>query len=261
MAFSISSSITDFPLTASMETFFKELKFAGVDSVEIVSGLKSRLRLAKVFELSKNYNLPIASFHQSAWSGTGIYFDEYFLAKASDLGVKTFVFHPLTFTSMHSKRMEKYVKRLGVMQREYGITICLENMKAESAYKNLYLKGQSVSTHLDHLYQIAKEYGLSLTYDVSHARFVRPHQEASFKQIFPLLGNIHLSSFHKESEHLPLFMGDFDTQEFIQYLLKNNYNGLLTLEIFYPKMISLANYDFSAIAKSVKIIKEVTCKS
>lgn len=261
MAFSVSSSITDFPLTSSIETFFRELKHAGVDSVEVLSGLKSRLRLERVFEISRNYELPITSFHQSAWSGVGVYFDERFLEKARDFGVKTFVFHPLTFTSMHSNRMEKYLKRLSLMQREYGIKICLENMKSERAYQRLYFSSQTISTHLEHLYQAAKEYELSLTYDVSHARFIHPEKESSFQEIFPLIGNIHLSSFHAEQEHLPLNMGEFDTSSFVTYLAKKKYSGLLTLEVFYPKMISVTNYDFRAIADSVKIIKALPGKS
>ncbi len=256
----VNASIIDFPIFSTLDRFFREFKAAGVDGVEVVSGVKTRFRFDYLEKLTKKYHLPITSMHQSVWSGTGIYFDERFFQRAEKLGVKTFAFHPLAFTRLDSNRMQRYCQRLSEMQLKYSIAVCLENMKDENAYKLLYAGGKNVRTHLKDLYDTAVKYGLYITYDTSHARFVDPPKEPSFEHLFPLIRNIHLSSFHQKKEHLPVTMGDFKAKEFVSYLINNKYNGLVTLEVYYPQMISLRNYDFSVIKDSVKLIKDIADK-
>lgn len=261
MNIKISASITcDFPIISRLHIFFREFKNAGLDGVEIVSGIRSRFRLDYVNNLSKQYKLPITSMHQSAWSGVGLYFDEEMLNKAQKMGVKTVVFHPLAFTSMESKRMHSYFRRLAAMQKKYDIAICLENMKKEKVYRPLFSGGKEVRTHLKNIYDAAEAYGFYLTFDTSHARFTHPQREPSFEHMLPRLRNIHLSSFHQKQEHLPLTMGDFDTKGFLQYLVQNKYPGLLTFEVYYPRMVALHKYDFSAIKDSVDVIRRVADK-
>lgn len=255
--FSVSSSITDFPVFSTLEMFFRRLKEAGVDGVEVVVGPKSRFRFGHLERLSEKYSLPITSLHQPAWSGLGIYFDEHFLRHMERLGIKTIVYHPLTFTRMGSTRMMFYFERLALIQKRFGIRVCVENMKDENAYKMLYWRGKTVEQHIHEIYEMSKQYDLSLTFDTSHAKFIDPSKEAVFRDIFPRIGNIHLSSFHARQEHLPLNIGNFDTKSFLQYLSKNHYDGLLTLEVFYPKMMTMHTYDFEAIKASVEMVKNI----
>src|SRR5258706_11284872 len=108
------SIIGDFPLLSGHERFFRGFKEAGVDGVEIVSGFKSRLRFRALAAMSKEYDLPITSIHQSAWSGVGVYFDERLFRKFDKLGVSTFVCHPLAFARMDSRRMKRYLERMSL---------------------------------------------------------------------------------------------------------------------------------------------------
>lgn len=256
----VQASIIDFPVFSTVDLFFRKFKEGGVDGVEIVSGVKSRFHMSHVEKLSQKYQLPITSMHQSAWSGVGLYFDERFLVRAKKLGVKTFVFHPLTFGLIDSRRMHKYFYKLSQMQEKYDIKICLENMKNERAYKRLYNYIEEEIQHLSDIYRIATQYNLSVTYDTSHGRLIHPFREPQFRKLFPRVANIHLSSFQKTQEHLPLTMGDFDTKSFIENLLERKYMGLLTLEVYYPKMVTFRSYDFSAISDSVAIIKHIADK-
>ena len=251
------SAIIDFPLLSSIEDFFRGYKKAGVDGIEIVVGMKTRFRFDYIVSLSQKYALPITSIHQPTWSGLGIYFDEGFIQLAKKTGVKTIVFHPLTFFQIESQRMTAYFDSLQKIQKEYEIDVCLENMKNEHVYKKLFAGNKNGLTHLEDIFQIVSTYNFAITYDTSHAMYTRPQDEDIFHQLDPRIKNIHLSSFTKLVEHLPLTMGDFDSQSFLHYLKKHQYSGLLTFEIYYPKMLTWKMFDFEAIKKSVEIVKSM----
>lgn len=255
MQFKVAASITDFPLQTSVEEFFRKFKNAGVDSVELVIGIKTP-NLSQMVALSKRYGLPITSLHQSYWSGLGFSSDEYFIREGKKYGISTFTFHPLTFLSFGDARMKRYFQQLQMLQKKYAVTICLENMPREKVYEKLFHAPYSdMDAQLEKMYAVAEEYDLSLTYDVSHTRFTHPQDHAIFKKMLHRIKNIHLSSFHGNDEHLPLDKGDFDTKSFLTFLAKEKYTGLLTFEINYSlsKRI-LMPYNFDEIIRSVAII-------
>lgn len=265
----VNASITDFPVFSQVETFFKKFKEAGVDGLELVLGVKSRFEYARIAYLSEKYDLPIKSIHQPMWSGVGLYFDESFAPFAKKLGVRHIVFHPLTFCSFDSRLMKKYFIRLAYLQEKYDICVMLENMNVHDfPYRKLFDTSPDANLHhMQRLNAIADEYGFLLTYDVSHAEIINPAKTEIFSTIFSKIGNIHISSFSLRKDkksmihHLPLTMGDFDVEDFVKCLQKKKYQGLLTMEIYYPKLKLIMNrYDFTAIANSVRVIKEAADK-
>lgn len=258
----VSASITDFPVFSQLDTFFKEFKNAGVDGVELVLGVKSRFAIKQLQKLVKKYDLPITSVHQPAWSGVGLYFDERFVEAAKHLGTNKIVCHPLTFLAFDDKKMQQYFKRLSLLQEQYGIHIMLENMPNDFVYKKLHPFAKEIMRkHLQKMEDIVDTYGFLMTYDVSHAEFKKPQEEKIFQSLLPKIGNIHLSSFHKHQHHLPLTMGDLDSKGFLSYLKKKKYSGLVTFEVYYPKVLMVTNtYEFSAIADSVKVFRKIAGK-
>lgn len=258
----ISASITDFPVFSRLDTFFREFKKAGVDGVELVLGVKSRFDGGKIKRLVKEYKLPITSIHQPPWSGIGLYFDEAFAEWARSIGTTKVTCHPLIFQAFDSKTMEKYFLRLSRLQEEYGIHVMLENMPKDLTYKKLYnFPHTTVEKHLQRISEVADEYGFLLTYDVSHAEIIKPQQEKIFEEMLPSLGNIHLSSFVPGQHHLPLSEGAFDSTGFLEFLHKKKYGGLLTLEVYSPRVIMITNtYNFNAIAESVQVFRRITDK-
>lgn len=93
-----------------------------------------------------------------------------------------------------------------------------------------------------------------MTLDTSHVFVTDPQNQEWFDEVYPLIKNVHLSSFKDNRDHLPLDMGNFDTIGFITELKKRQYKGLITLEICYPKKISLRDFDFEAIKRSIDLI-------
>ncbi len=51
-------------------------------------------------------------------------------------------------------------------------------------------------------------------------------------------------------------MGDFQGKEFMQALSEMDYKGLITMEIYYPGVVSVSPYDFEVIKKSVDFLRE-----
>lgn len=254
----ISSSITDFaPLFLDLEYMFKGLKATGIDGVELVIGIKSRWSVSKVKYLSQKYSLPITSIHQPVWSGLGVYFDEGVFAFAKRLGVTKVVCHPIPRYTFQSPQMIAYLKRLSAMQDRYNVEILLENLPTQYSMLivgNVFRLGNGIG-NIQEVFTTAKKYNLKATLDIDHLRISRPHREAWFKDVLPSIGNIHVSSFSTKEHHMPLYKGDFKAKEFVNYLQRENYKGLLTFEIYYPSLINPFSYDFNAIRKSVDLLR------
>lgn len=258
-SFKVSSSITDFaPLFLDLEYMFKGLKTAGVDGVELVIGIKSRWSVDKVMSLSKKYDLPITTIHQPVWGGLGLYFDEGFFDLAKQLGASKVVCHPIPRYSFKDKPMQEYLKRLSRIQKEKGIEILLENLSPNYDNKLVdpFFPLSKDTGNLKDVYDAAQEHNLKLTLDIDHFLKEKPHREKYLKGILPHIGNIHLSSFTKTEHHMPLYKGNFQVKEFVQYLREQNYQGLLTFEIYYPSFLNFFSYDFDAIKKSVDVINQ-----
>lgn len=255
----LSTSITDFaPLFSGLEYLFKGLSKTRVDGIELVVGIKSRWSSKKLNTLSQKYRLPVRSIHQPIWSGLDWYLDEGIADFAKQLGTTTIVCHPLPGISFHDKKMQRYLDRIATMQEKNGITICLENMAPKHSIKllNYFFPLHSTTTDMNELFSVAKHYNFKVTLDTDHLHNISPQKEPWFKEHFDRIGNIHLSSFHNQQEHLPLYIGDFQGKEFIHALVEMNYKGLITLEIYYPNMFMLFPYDFEAIKKSVAFLKQ-----
>lgn len=254
----ISTSVTDFaPLFGNLEYIFKGLAQTGVTGVEVVIGLKSRWSVKKLQKLSEKYSLPITSIHQPIWSGLGIYFDEKFIDIAKELGTKTVIFHPLSGIPITHPRMKNYLQRLSRLQEERGITVCLENLpkRYNIPLIDTVIPPDKSTTDILTLFSIVKQYNLMATLDIDHLRNPEPHKEKWFTENLHLIGNIHLSSFSQNAEHLPLYLGNFKGKEFIRKLRNNNYKGNLTFEVFYPHTINLFSYNFKAIKQSVEFLQ------
>jgi sugar phosphate isomerase/epimerase len=259
--FRISNSITDFsPLFWDLEYLFKRLKATGVDGIELVIGIKSRWNPKRIKYLSQKYDLPISSIHQPAWSGLGgMFFDESFVDLALAFGAKGITFHPLPGISFTHPRMKAYLQKLSLLQEKKGVEIFLENLPLsyEPKFINHLIRPIKDTMDVEEVCRVTKEYGIKMTLDIDHLSQKAPHELAWFHRVLPNIGNIHISSFTPQKSHMPLYLGNFQTKEFVNALHKANYKGLLTLELQYPRLITLFNYDFEMVKKSVELVKSV----
>jgi sugar phosphate isomerase/epimerase len=250
-------SINDFPIFRDYEYAFSQIKNAGADGIEVIHGIKSHWPFKNTEKLSKKYNLPILSVHQPIWTGFG--FPDFSFAKfAKKLGVEKIVFHPLPRLALNDKKMEEYFTKMAKLAKENKFTMLLENLpiKNQAPFIDKFFPASKESFEPLKILETAKKYGFKVTFDTSHLEDKDIGKKPWFKNVLQYTENIHLSSFTPKRAHLPLYMGDFDYKSFFKTLKNNNYKGLITLEIYYPKMIPIRGYNYSAIKKSVEIIKE-----
>ena len=254
----VSASVTDSPFFIGLDNIFARLKDSGIDGIEITPGVKSRWNFSKLKELSDKFQLPVTSVHQPPWSVAGFWFDEGYIASARKIGVTTFVFHPPAGISFEDKEMMQFLQKLSDLQDKYGINALLENMPwaVRPALLRKHLPYPKDTTNPEKIFKAAGSFNLGMTFDTSHAFIPNPQDQEWFPKIYPGIKNIHLSSFKDKRDHLPLDMGDFNIAGFISDLRKRQYTGLITLEILYPHKISFKDYDFGALKRSVKLVKQ-----
>jgi sugar phosphate isomerase/epimerase len=254
----VNVSIGDFsPLLRGPAYLFEGLKNTGVEGIELWVGLKSRWTIGYYQRLAQKHGIPIISLHQPLWAMTGMYFDEGFFELAQKLGVQHVTCHPLPGIPLQNRRMRTYFRRLSVMQKRTGVTILIENLP--QAYRNSLLHRffppASDAGDMSRIHEVASEFGLGVTLDTDHVHLPEPHKQTWFDTVLPAVDNVHLSSFDSDRRHLPLYMGDLQAADFTRYLQKQNYIGSITLEVAWPKSITLWNYDFEAIRKSVELLR------
>lgn len=254
----INVSVGDFsPLLRHPDYLFSGLQQTGVGGIELWLGVKSRWTPNYYASLSKKYQLPIISVHQPLWAMTGKYFDDGFFTTAKQLGVQAITCHPLPGYYLGSSQMNKYFAKLAQLQTQTGIQVLIENMPPRSRSKILQLAEQreKIAAPITQVYTHATPYGLGVTLDTDHVRVAKPHQEPWFTTVLPAVRNIHLSSFTSDKQHQPLDTGHLDTAGFLHHLKQSHYNGLITLEVSAPKAITLFQYDFDRIARSVELAR------
>ena len=253
----VSVSISDLPLLNRLEYLFSGLKEAGADGLEIVTGVKSRWSWQRLQVLVEKYELPITSAHQPPWSALNLYFDDRYVKRAKEIGITNFVYHPLPRYSFSDQKMMEYAERLSALRKEHNVNIMLENMPSvfRRTFASKFMPLSPDTTDVEKFIPFLQKYDLNFNLDISHVFVPEPHKESWFDEIFPRMKNIHLSSFRSDRDHLPLYMGELKTKEFIRALKKRNYSGLITLEIFYPRMVRMSGFDFDAIQQSIELVK------
>jgi sugar phosphate isomerase/epimerase len=250
-------SIADFPLFRSLEYNFSEIAKTKADGIELVHGIKSHWPFKKIINLTKKYNLPVLSVHQPLWSGYGVP-DFSFVKFAKNLDVKKIVIHPLSSESLNSIKMQKYLRNLAKIQKENGLEMLLENLpvREQAPLVDKFFPGHKDALDPLLILKAAKQYGFKMTLDTAHLEDKDLYKREWLKDVLENTGNIHLSNFSYDKPHYPLDIGVMNYKGFLGKLKEYNYKEPITLEIYYPKMTPLRNYDYSGVKKSIEIIKK-----
>lgn len=121
-------------------------------------------------------------------------------------------------------------------------------------------KSDSFLSKPSELYDFISRNNVPLTFDTSHcARIDKPIIDyyMTFKDY---IKNIHISDFHQGVEHKTLGDGSLPLKEFLHVLKRENYNGLLTIELDYdnPERNKIESNEeaVAALQRSVDFIKE-----
>lgn len=250
----ISFSIADTPFPISLEDQFALARDLKVDGVEIVLGVKTFFGLKTLSRLVLKYGVNILSIHEPIL--TGFLFGERSFEIAAYFGAK-YNSHPPNRKSLNSETSTRHFEKLFRMKEKYKIEILVENMPHYFKVPYLFSFSSDPSTRdLLKIKAICDKYGFYSTIDTSHIADKLPQNAKAFEGIFPLMRNIHLSSFQGRVEHLPLKEGELDLKGFLSYLRRKEYQNLITLEISPVYFISKRKY-FKGIEDSINMVRSL----
>lgn len=257
--FKINITISDFPIFRNLDYSFKIAKESGADGVELVSGFKCHRPFKSVKELSQKYNLPVFSIHMPIWTGINIFPDFSFFKLAKELKTKYIVLHPLPHLNLDDVKSLQFFRKIHNYSKKYKVKVLLENLPNNYQIKivDKYFPAGKDANNLSKILKIAEKYDFGITFDTTHLELEKPQEEEWFKKVLPKIKNIHLSSFTENKFHLPLYMGNFKTKDFIDFLIKNSYDGLITLEIFHPRLITFTRLNLKSFKESIGVLKSI----
>lgn len=231
---------------------FTSLKQAGVDGIELL--LPSFIKatdsdIAEVKKILHNNKMSILSVHQVIRFLTKTHIDEVrdTFRIAEMVGAEVIVLH----TSLAGKQIfnKEYVQTVHDLQKKSGIKVGFEN--TEKFFGSLHVKH---NWHRDVFADLMNKNDFFITLDTTHLAHSGGDISEFFKKNKDRIINIHLSDYRHHLlnsnlrplryKHLPLGKGELDIEKFSKTLKKENYKGLVTMEI---------HTDLTGICESVKM--------
>jgi sugar phosphate isomerase/epimerase len=94
-----------------------------------------------------------------------------------------------------------------------------------------FFEGGSFLGRLDELYEFTCSNHINLTFDTTHCASCNSSILETYNKFKKLIKNIHLSDFDNGIEHKVLGEGSLPLREFIHQLKRENYEGIITIEL------------------------------
>jgi len=223
----------------SPEAVFADLKAFGLDGFELL--LPSFLKindedLLSIKKLSQKYHLPVLSVHQTLrfLTTTKLKEIERFFEIAEKLQAKVIVLH----ISCAGRQIfnNKYVHELHQLEKKYKIKAAFEN---NEKYAASYL--QPHRWHETKFSDLINKMDFHITLDTVHLAHSGGDIVQFYKKNKSRIMNVHLSDYRYHPlnaslrpmryKHMPLGDGELPIEDFVALLKREEYNGLLTLEL------------------------------
>lgn len=214
----------------SLEQVFAFAKRAGFDGIELTESVTTRwLGSKRIRDISRHYDLPITSVHQSLMRMVLSTYGSVrrLMQRAEAVGAQCVVVH---IASVHKTFQPDYFQFVKQMEQQYNIRVAFEN--AMSQFKKIKTPAAEYTYDPIKFVEFAKREDISVTYDLGHMAGLQPNLIEVYESIKTRLANIHLQDFRAGYDHQPLGTGDLPLPQFLQHLVQNEYKGLITLEVF-----------------------------
>jgi sugar phosphate isomerase/epimerase len=238
--------------TKSLDLILRSLKKVGVDGLELLApSVTADKDIGKIKEIIKKYDLPVLSIHQSNSNIKSISLSEIekLCILAKNFSAKVVTLHSDT---LGDKLFDKsFILNLKEFQTKYELQFGIENMPKSpfSILKPYTYEPAKFSSLINNS-------GLNITLDTTHLGQVNSSICKFYAENKEKIINIHLSDYKisklnrvlllSNDTHLPLTKGELPIAEFLKLLKKDNYNGLITMEI---------NADLDGLCQSAETIK------
>jgi sugar phosphate isomerase/epimerase len=238
--------------TLSVDTILKSIKNAGVNGIELtIPPIFTNEDFKKIREIVGKHNLKIHSIHQSDESALGIDLPEIerLCSIANKLQTGTVVLH---IDALKKGIFDnKFIEELKNLKTKYMVKFGIENMP-----KSPFTLGKSYTYRGDKFSSVVNKTGLSMTLDTTHMGQVNEDICDFYVKNKDKIIDIHLSDYKTtwlnsklllaNDTHLPLGRGQLPIVEFLKLLKKENYQGLITMEI---------NGDLETLCQNARLIR------
>jgi sugar phosphate isomerase/epimerase len=218
-----------FDMPFSLKKSFQMASELGFDGVELViNGEYWFHKIDFIKDLSNKFNMPILSVHcplvMSFLFKSKTWVDKTFEI-ANVLEAELVVIHSHMLKPFYSKDGLDLLNYLKRKRDNYpNIKITLENFRYSQ--KNKF-------DNLEDLAKISEKYNYDLTFDTTHVGFTDYELLSVYNLFRPNMQNIHFSDWKDSHEHLVPGRGILPLVELLKKLKKDEYNGLLTLELLF----------------------------
>lgn len=238
--------------TQSIKHIFKSLKQSGLEGLELIFSHKySEKIIQEVKEIINENGLQVFSIHQSNDNINRVSISEIrdLCMIASSFKARVIVLHSDTLGN--NLFNEKFVLELKKLQDIHGLKFGIENMP-----KSLFSLSKEYSYNSNEFSKLINKIGLDITLDTTHLGQVNGDLYDFYEKNKNLICNIHLSDYKtnwlnknlllSNGTHLALGKGELPVEQFLKLLKKENYDGLVTMEI---------NSDLQGLCEGARIIK------
>lgn len=223
--------------TLSLDLILKSLKKSSVDGLElIVPPIFTDEDFKNIKRIIDSHSLRILSIHQSDNSAFNINLAEIerLCAIANRFKADKITLH---ISSLKKKIYDrKFIQVLKNLQEKYRIKFGIENMP-----KSIFTLGRSYAYRGSEFSSAVNKTGLSITLDTTHLGQANEGICGFYTKNKEKIINIHLSDYKTtwlnrklllaNDTHLPLGKGELPIAKFLKILKKENYQGLITMEI------------------------------
>lgn len=237
----------------SIDEILSELKRSGVDGLELlVPSFISSKNIESVKNITSRHNLPILSIHQSNNNIYNLPLSEVqrLCCIANNFSANIVTLH---CDAMGNNLFDKqYVLELKKLQKKYKLKFGIENMP-----KSPFSLFKSYAYNANKFPSVVNKPGLFMTFDTTHLAQVKGDICEFYRQNKQKIINIHLSDYRKSwlnrilllanNTHLPLDEGELEIKKLLKILNKDNYAGLIAMEI---------NANLSTLCRNASIIKK-----
>lgn len=223
--------------THSLDQILQSLKKAGVNGLELrVPNVLTDKNIQEIKNIVKKHELLVFSIHQSNNNINNIPLSEIQrLCKIANNFSADIV-------TLHSDALgknlfdNKFIFELKKLQKKHKITFGIENMP-----KSPFSIFKTYTYHAGKFSSVINNTGLSMTFDITHLAQAGGNICEFYKNNKERIVNIHISDFKKSwlnqilllanQTHLPLDQGELPMEKFLKTLKRENYQGLITMEI------------------------------
>lgn len=216
---------------------FRKLKNVGVEGMELVvirSTTDNEINAMR--QLCQEADFPIFSVHQPLTNVFSISLGEItrLFEIAHSFSAHIIVLH---INAVYKGILNKhFVKKLKQLESKYSIAISIENMP-----KSIFFRNMKAIWEPKGFASLIEQKGFKITLDTTHLGEVKGNLLGFYKINRHSIVNIHISDYKHErlrsklsltsGRHLALGDGELPINEFLRILKKDEYKGLITMEI------------------------------